>query len=86
MGNEYHTIACGLSSIIIYMELVEGKARPVQLPPLPYNDQEGKTAALILRMTKPIWNTGLVSLKPNTCFSGTKVMECEGKYNQFPCV
>ena len=67
-GNEYHTIARGLSSIIFHMELVEGKTRPAQLPPLPYNDQGGKTVGLLLRMTKPIWNTGrLVILDSGFC-------------------
>ena len=67
-GNEYHTIACGLTSIIFHMELVEGKARPKQLPPLPYADQGGKTVGLLLRMTKPIWNTGrLVILDSGFC-------------------
>jgi hypothetical protein len=30
-GNEYHTIACGLTSIIFYMEMVEGKGRAKEL-------------------------------------------------------
>ena len=68
MGNEYHTIACGLSSIIFHMEMVEGKDRPKELPPLAYNDQGGKTVALLLRMTKCIWNTGrLVILDSGFC-------------------
>ena len=67
-GNEYHTIACGLTSIIFHMELVEGKDRPSQLPPLQYVDRGGKTVGLLLRMTKPIHNTGrLVILDSGFC-------------------
>ena len=67
-GNEYHTIACGLTSIIFRMELVEGKDRPSQLPPLQYNDRGGKTVGLLLRMTRPIHNTGrLVILDSGFC-------------------
>ena len=33
---------------------------PRQLPPLPYSNQGGKTVALRLRMTKPIWNKGQI--------------------------
>ena len=32
-GNEYHTIACGLSGILYGMELVEGKDKPKESPP-----------------------------------------------------
>ena len=28
LGNEWHTIACGISSILFWMELVEGKDQP----------------------------------------------------------
>ena len=28
----------------------------------------------------------LVKLNQNTCFSGTKIVQCRGKYNQYTCV
>jgi hypothetical protein len=58
-GNEYHTIACGLTSIIFYMEMVEGKGRAKELGRMEF-EQLGKTVGLLLRMTRHIWNTGRV--------------------------
>ena len=57
-GNEYYTIACGLSSIIFHVEMVEGKGRPNELGPPKYEDHGGKKIDLLLRMTKSNWNTG----------------------------
>ena len=36
MGNEYHTICCGKTRILYQLELVEGKERPAELGPRPY--------------------------------------------------
>jgi hypothetical protein len=58
-GNEYHTIACGVSSIIFHMEMVEGKKRAKDLGKIEF-ESLGKTVGLLLRMTRPIWNTGRV--------------------------
>ena len=44
-GNDYHTIGCGVTFIVFFLEIVEGKDRPRQLP---------KTIGLFLRMTKDI--------------------------------
>jgi hypothetical protein len=33
MGNEYHSLCCGLSGIMCAIELVEGKDRPREVPP-----------------------------------------------------
>jgi hypothetical protein len=62
-GNEYHTAACCETKIIYFIELVEGKDRPPQLPltHLSPNDASGgKTTALLLRMTETIWGSGRV--------------------------
>lgn len=59
MGNEYHTICCGVSGIMYHLELVEGKDKPPQHIP-EYDDHGGKTVGLLLRLTRPIWNTGKV--------------------------
>jgi hypothetical protein len=58
-GNEYHTIACGLSGILYAVELVEGKDAPPQLCMKPY-DEMGKTVGLLLRLTRSLWGTGKV--------------------------
>jgi hypothetical protein len=58
-GNEYHSICCGLSGIMYFIELVEGKTRPRELGPLPHSNF-GKTAGLLLRMTQTIHGTGKV--------------------------
>ena len=59
-GNEYHTIACGFSTILYFAEMVEGKARPNELGPPEFNINLGKTIGLLLRITKSIWNSGQV--------------------------
>ena len=59
LGNEYHTIACGLSVIIYQLELVEGKDEPVERVRKPFS-QLGKTIGLLLRLTKPLWHTSKV--------------------------
>ena len=43
-GNEYHTIACGLSGILFRMEMVEGKDRPSELP----KDPKAKSTSNLL--------------------------------------
>jgi hypothetical protein len=58
-GNEYHTIACGVSLIIFHMEMVEEKKRAKDLGKMEF-ESLGKTVGLLLRMTRPIWNTGRV--------------------------
>jgi Transposase IS4 len=50
-GNEYHTICCGKSGILYYVEIIKGKDCPRQMPPLQHNEK-GKTAGLVLRMTE----------------------------------
>ena len=59
MGNEYHSICCGLSGVMYAIELVEGKDRPRQLPPPKYNEY-GKTTGLLLRLTDSIAHSGRV--------------------------
>jgi hypothetical protein len=48
MGNEYHTICCGMSGITYGLELVEGKDHPNQMPAPPHSNL-GATCALLLR-------------------------------------
>jgi Transposase IS4 len=58
-GNEWHTICCGLSTIMFAVELVEGKDRPPQKQPERF-EELGKTGGLLLRLTKSLWNTAKV--------------------------
>jgi hypothetical protein len=58
MGNEYHTIDCGVSGILYQMEMVEGKDRPPEIPA--QHDEHGKTSGLLLHLTSPIWATGKI--------------------------
>jgi Transposase IS4 len=59
LGNEWHTIACGLCGILFRLELVEGKDAPPEKPAPEFNDK-GKTVGLLLRLTRPIWGAGRV--------------------------
>lgn len=59
MGNEYHSLCCGISGIMYAIELVEGKDRPQQLSP-PKFSEHGKTTGLLLRLTESISHSGRV--------------------------
>ena len=59
-GNEYHSVCCGETSIMWGIEIVEGKDSPPQRPRDPNETAVGKTAALLLRMLKPIFGTAKV--------------------------
>jgi hypothetical protein len=48
IGSEYHTMACAVTKIIYWVEIVEGKDRPSQLGPNKYSEK-GKTVGLLLR-------------------------------------
>lgn len=61
LGNEYHTVACCESKIIFFMELVEGKDKPKEGAHSEAQfekDFGSKIAALVVRMTTPIWGSG----------------------------
>ena len=57
-GNEYHTVCCSLSGILLQMELIEGKDSPSEIIPK-YNNQ-GKTVGLLLGVLEPIFTRGNV--------------------------
>ena len=59
MGNEYHTLCCGISGVMYAIELVQGKDRPRQLP-APKFSEYGKTPGLLLRLTESIHHSGRV--------------------------
>ena len=58
-GNEWHTICCGISGILFYVEIVEGKDRPPELPN-PNANKMGNTVNLLLRMCSTIFGTGRI--------------------------
>lgn len=57
-GNEYHTIACGDSGILFFMEIVEGKDHPRHIPV--EHENLGRTVGLMVRCTKSLHATGKV--------------------------
>ena len=59
MGNEYHSLCCGVSGIMYAIELVEGKDRPRELQ-APKFSEFGKTTGLLLRLTDSIHHSGRV--------------------------
>ena len=64
-GNEYHTIACCISKIIFWIELVETQKDcpskgPHSTPQ--FEDSMPKTAALCCQLTEPMWGTNRVCL------------------------
>ena len=58
-GNEYHTISCGLSGIMFWIEMVEGEDRPKDIPAHRSN-LKGNTVGLLLRLCMSIYHTGRV--------------------------
>jgi hypothetical protein len=52
-GNEFHTIACGVSGILYATELVEGNGEPREKPEAEFSSIS-KTVGLLLRLTKSI--------------------------------
>ena len=59
MGNEYHSICCGVSGIMYAIEIVKGKDRPRELAPEKFSEH-GKTTGLLLRLTESIHHSGRV--------------------------
>jgi hypothetical protein len=59
MGNEYHTIACGVCGILFALSLVEGKDSPPEARPKKYTAL-GKTAATLLTLCESLFSTGKV--------------------------
>ena len=55
---EWHTACCAFSVILFVVELVEGKAHPLQAGPLEFEDLNGNTVGLLLRMMKIYFCTG----------------------------
>ena len=63
MGNEYHTNACCQSKVIFWIELVEGKDLPKEgeHSEIEFEKEfKSKVAALVVRMTTPLWGSGRV--------------------------
>ncbi len=56
--NKYHSMCCGKSGVMIYVEMVEGKDRPRELRASEFEDHGGKTVGLLLRMLKKYFSTG----------------------------
>jgi hypothetical protein len=59
VGNEYHTIADGLTTILYAAEIVMGKDKPDDFEPQ-YEREEGKTSSLLAHLTRSIWHSGKV--------------------------
>ncbi len=56
-GNEYHTVCCAKSGILMQIELVEGKDRPKEMA-APLFAEKGKTVGLLLRLLEPYFTSG----------------------------
>jgi hypothetical protein len=56
--NEYHTACCGMSGLMLAVEMVEGKDPPLDHGPPEFKGVIGKTGGLLLRMLKSCFNTG----------------------------
>ena len=69
LGNERHTICCGLLSILWRSQIVKDKDLPQQLGQKEYNEL-GKAASLMLRMCRPIFvSEKAVVLDSEFCFA-----------------
>lgn len=59
MGNEYHTVCCGISGVMWAIELVEGKDAPLERTNICFADKP-KTVGLLLRLCSSIFQSGRV--------------------------
>jgi hypothetical protein len=59
VGNEYHTIADGVTTILYAAEIVMGKDKP-EFFLSEYEQEEGKTSSLLARLTRSIWHSGKI--------------------------
>jgi Transposase IS4 len=59
MGNEYHTVCCGISGVMWAIELVEGKDAPRERTNICFADKP-KTVGLLLRLCSSIFQSGRV--------------------------
>jgi hypothetical protein len=59
VGNEYHTIADGMTTILYAAEIVMEKDTPENYLHQ-YEKEEGKTNYLLARLTRSIWHSGKV--------------------------
>lgn len=55
-GNEYHTMCCAICGLMLFIELVEGKDHPKELPEK--FSEYGKTVGLLLRMLENYFGSG----------------------------
>ena len=67
MGNEYHSMCCGVTSIMFSIDLVEESDRPKEVPPF-HPEKKGPTVSLLLRMCKPLYTKrAIVILHSGLC-------------------
>ena len=59
--NEYCTIACVLSKVIYYIDIVGGDDQPLDMEWKDF-DKRGAMAGLIFWMSNPLWGTGKLVL------------------------
>jgi hypothetical protein len=59
VGNEYHTIADGMTTILYAAEIVMGKDTPENYVHQ-YEREESKTSSLLAQLTRSIWHSGKV--------------------------
>ncbi len=57
-GNEYHSMCCGESRVMLNVEMVEGKDHSLELGPSKFEDHGWKTVALLLQILKRYFSTG----------------------------
>ncbi len=81
-GNEYHSMCCGESGVMLNVEMVEEKDRPRELGQCEFEDRGGKTVGLLLRMLKKYFSTGrYVILDSGFCvLKGIVELKKEGIY------
>jgi hypothetical protein len=78
MGNEYHSVCCGLSGVMWAIELVEGRDAPPERTGVQFAEKP-KTVALLLRLCSSIFGSGNVIILDSGFCSKTKVPKCPKK-------
>jgi hypothetical protein len=93
-GNLFHVCACASSCIIFSLELFEGRDRPPWKPMEEFEDlfntnsaNKTKVGGLILRMAKPLFNTGSIVVHDSgfQCIPALKELSKNGVFASMLC-
>ena len=70
-GNEWHTICCGMSVVVFFVEIVDGKDVPTERGKPDFESYYGETGGMMMPVTNPLFVAG----KDMAVYSGFCVLK-----------